>query len=503
VHRLNIVEYNNTVHDLLGDTTQPGNDFPDDTGGGNFDNNADVLSTSPLLFTKLEAAAEALANTALTAGSASRARIIPCNPASTGDAACASTVLTAFARKAWRRPATSDELTRLTAMVPLARSNGDSFDQGIALAVKAILLSPHFMFRPELDPDPTATAPRLLNDYEIATRLSYFLWSSMPDDTLAAAADAGELRDVASLQQQATRMLADSRSAAMVANMGGQWFGLYKMAAVSPSATQFPTFDAPLAAAMTQETTLFLNDFFFSSGLSFLDALDAPWTYANARLAQHYGLSGVTGTAFQKVSLTGANRAGLLGQAAVLTTTSLPTRTSPVKRGYWVLSNVLCTPPPPPPDNVPPLDSTPVPPGSSLRTQLDAHVSNPVCATCHNLMDPIGFGLEHFDAIGAWRDRDGVAAIDATGALPDMTAFDGEVQLASALKHEAPSVTACVTRKMFAYSLGRDPVNADRCQMDQLNASFVNGNYSFRSLIMQMVASDTFRMRHPVAPGGV
>ncbi len=503
VHRLNIVEYNNTVHDLLGDTTQPANDFPDDTGGGNFDNNADVLSTSPLLFEKLEAAAETLANTALTAGSASRARIITCDPTSAGDTACGSAVLTVFARKAWRRPATSDELARLTALVSLARSNGDSFDQGIALAMKAILLSPHFMFRPELDPDPTATAPHLLNDFEMAARLSYFLWSSMPDDALAAAADAGQLRDVTTLQQQATRMLADPRAAAMVANMGGQWFGLYKMATVSPSPTQFPSFDATLAAAMTQETTLFLDDFFFDSGLSFLDALDAPWTYANARLAQHYGLTGVTGTAFQKVSLTGANRAGLMDQASILTTTSLPTRTSPVKRGYWVLSNILCTPPPPPPDNVPPLDNTPVPPGSSLRTQLDAHVSNPVCATCHNLMDPIGFGLEHFDAIGAWRDRDGTAAIDATGVLPDMTAFDGAVQLASALKHEAPSVTACVTQKMFAYSLGRDPVNADRCQIDQLNTSFVSGNYSFRSLIMQMIASDAFRMRHPVAPGGV
>ena len=383
---------------------------------------------------------------------------------SAGDATCASQVVTAFARKAWRRPATSDELARLTAFVPLARRNGDSFDQGIALAVKAILLSPHFMFRPELDPDPTAMAPRLLDDFEVAARLSYFLWSSMPDAALAAAADAGQLRDVASLQQQATRMLADPKAAAMVANMGGQWFGLYKMAAVSPSATQFPTFDPALATAMTQETTLFLNDFFFNSGLSFLDALDAPWTYVNARLAQHYGLSGVTGTAFQKVSLAGANRAGLLGQAAILTTTSLPTRTSPVKRGYWVLSNVLCTPPPPPPDNIPPLESTMVPPGSSLRTQLDAHVANPVCAACHNLMDPIGFGMEHFDATGAWRNLDGTSEIDATGVLPDMTAFDGEVQLASALRHEAPSVTACVTQKMFAYSLGRDPVSADRCQ---------------------------------------
>ena len=503
VHRLNIVEYNNTVRDLLGDTTQPANDFPDDTGGGNFDNNADVLSTSPLLFEKLEAAAETLANTALTAGSATRARIIPCNDATVGDAACATTVLTAFARKAWRRPATSDELSRLTAFVPLARAHGDGFDQGIALAVRAVLLSPNFMFRPELDPDPTASAPRLLNGYEIASRLSYFLWSSMPDDALATAADGGQLGDVASIQQQAGRMLADPKAAALVANMGGQWFGLYKMANVSPSPTSFPTFDAGLAAAMTQETTLFLGDFFFLDSLSFMDAIDAPWTYANARLAQHYGLTGVAGTAFKKVSLMGSNRAGLLTQASILTTTSLPTRTSPVKRGYWALTNILCTPPPPPPDNIPPLDNTVVPPGSSLRTQLDAHVANPVCGACHNLMDPIGFGLEHFDAIGAWRDRDGTAVIDATGVLPDKTMFDGAVQLAAGLKKNTTSVSACVTQKMFAYSLGRDPVPADRCQTTQLISSFAGGNYNFRSLIMTMIASDTFRMRRPVAPGGI
>jgi Protein of unknown function (DUF1592)/Protein of unknown function (DUF1588)/Protein of unknown function (DUF1587)/Protein of unknown function (DUF1595)/Protein of unknown function (DUF1585) len=503
VHRMNIVEYNNTVHDLLGDTTQPATDFPDDTGGANFDNNADVLSTSPLLFGKLESAAEALANTALAAGSATRARIITCDATKVGDAACAMTVMTAFTRKAWRRPATAAELARLVAFVPLARTNGDSFDAGIGLAVKAVLLSPEFMFRPELDPDPAATAPRLLNDYEIAARLSYFLWSSMPDDALAAAADAGQLRDVTSIQQQAARMLSDSKASAMVDNMGGQWFGLYKMATVIPNATQFPTFDAPLAAAMTQETTMFLRDFFAQSDLNFMDMLDAPWTYANARLAQHYGLTGVTGTALQKVSLMGTNRAGLLTQASILTTTSLPTRTSPVKRGNWVLSNVLCTPPPPPPDNIPPLDSTVVPPGTSLRDQLNAHVANPVCGACHNLMDPIGFGLEHFDAIGAWRDRDGTAVIDATGVLPDKTAFDGAVQLAAGIKKNTTAVSACVTQKIFAYSLGRDPLPADRCQTDQLIASFAGANYNFRSLIMQMIASDTFRMRQPVAPGGI
>ena len=188
---LNIVEYDNSVRYLLGDTTQPGNGFPDDTGGANFDNNADVLSTSPLLFEKLDDAAEALATTALTAGSASRARIITCDATKVGDAACAMTVMRGFARKAWRRPPTDTELARLVAFVPLARSNGDSFDQGISLGLQAVLLSPNFMFRAELDPDPAATAPRLLNDYEIAARLSYFLWSSLPDDTLAAAADAG------------------------------------------------------------------------------------------------------------------------------------------------------------------------------------------------------------------------------------------------------------------------------------------------------------------------
>jgi hypothetical protein len=507
IHRLNIVEYNNTVRDLLGDTTQPGNAFPVDTGGGNFDNNADVLSTSPLLFEKLDDAAEALATTALAAGSATRARIITCDAAKVGDAACAMTVMRAFARKAWRRPPTDAELARLVAFVPLARANGDSFDQGISLGVQAVLLSPNFMFRAELDPDPAATTPRLLNDYEIASRLSYFLWSSLPDDTLAGAADAGQLRDVASLQAQATRMLADAKASALVANMGGQWFGLYKTASLAPDRTLFPTFDAALATAMAQETTMFLGDFFSSTSMSFLDMLDAPWTYANARLAQHYGLTGVTGTALQKVSLTGSRRAGLLTQGSMLATTSFPTRTSPVHRGNWVLANLLCTPPPPPPDNVPPLSATVVPPGSSQRTQLEAHVGSAACAACHTFMDPIGFGLEHFDAVGAWRDVEHTsgsdAVIDATGKLPDGTAFDGSAQLAAALKTQTSAVSACVVQKVFSYSLGRDPGSADGCQTAALAKAFAGSNYNFRSLIMQMIASDVFRMRAPAAPGAM
>jgi hypothetical protein len=507
IHRLNNFEYDNSVRDLLGDTTQPGNAFPDDTGGANFDNNADVLSTSPLLFEKLDDAAEALANTALTAGSATRARIITCDATKVGDAACATTVMRAFARKAWRRPPTDVELARLVAFVPLARSNGDGFDQGISLGLQAVLLSPSFMFRAELDPDPVATSPRLLNDYEIAARLSYFLWSSLPDDTLAAAADGGQLRDVAALQSQAARMLGDPKAAVLVSNMGGQWFGLEKMASVTPDRTLFTTFDATLAAAMTQETTMFLNDFFTSSSMSFLDMLDAPWTYANARLAQHYGLSGVTGTALQKVSLAGSQRAGLLTQGSVLATTSFPTRTSPVHRGNWVATNVLCTPPPPPPDGIPPLSATVVPPGTSQRAQLEAHVKSAACAACHNFMDPIGFGLEHFDAVGAWREVEHTsgsdAVIDATGKLPDGTAFDGAVQLAAALKTQKPAVGACVVQKMFAYSLGRDPTIADSCQTTALAKGFADSNYNFRSLIMQMIASDVFRMRQPAAPGAM
>jgi hypothetical protein len=503
IHRLNVVEYNNTVRDLLGDTTQPANAFPDDTGGGNFDNNADVLSTSPLLFGKLESAADALSTAAVATGSAARARIIPCDAVKAGDAACATTVMTAFARRAWRRPATPDELARLTAFVPLARGNGDTFDIGISLAIKAVLLSPNFLFRAELDPSPTATAPRMLNDYEMAARLSYFLWSSLPDDALAAQADTGKLQDLAALQQQASRMLDDPKAATLVSNMAGQWFGTYKMATVTPLATAFPTYDAALGDAMTQETTLFLRDFLLGPTTSFLDILNADYTYANARLAQHYGLPAVSGTQLQKVSLVGTPRSGLLTQGSILTTTSFPTRTSPVKRGQWVLTNILCTPPPPPPDNVPALEKTVVPPGSSVRTQLDAHISDPSCKGCHMLMDPLGYALEHFDGIGRWRDTDGTAAINATGQLPSGTAFDGAQSMGAALRGQAPSISACATTKVFAYALGRDPATADQCQLTQLGAAFTGAHYNFRSLVMQMIASNTFRMRRPVAPGGI
>jgi hypothetical protein len=502
IHRLNILEYNNTVRDLLGDTTQPANAFPDDTGGANFDNNADVLATSPLLFSKMETAAEALATTAMTAGSASRASIVTCDSTKVGDTACATTVMTAFARKAWRRPVTATELSRLISFVPLAESNGDTFDVGITLGIEAVLLSPNFMFRPELDPDPTATVPRPLNSYEMASRLSYFLWSSMPDATLSAAADAGQLADVASVQTQATRMLNDAKAATMVSNLGGQWFGTYKMATVAPLATSFPTFDDTLRAAMTQETNLFLQDFLVGPTQSFLDALDANFTYVNARLAQHYGITGITGTAFQKVSLVGTKRSGLLTQGSILTTTSFPTRTSPVKRGQWVMANVLCTPPPAPPDNVPALEKTVVPAGSSVRVQLNAHIADPTCAACHQVMDPLGFGLEHFDGIGAWRDNDGSQPVDATGQLPSGVTFDGAQSEATALKQQTTQIASCATTKVFAYSLGRDPGPTDQCQLSQLSSSFSAANYNFRSLVMQMIASDTFRMRRPVAPGG-
>ncbi len=502
IHRLNNLEFNNTVRDLLGDTTEPASKFPPDTGGANFDNNADVLGMNPLLFEGLESATDTLANAAVASGSPALAKIITCDPTKAGESACATTVMTAFARRAWRRPPTSEEISRLTAFVTLAKNNGDGFNQGIALAIKAALLSPNFMFRPELDPDPAAAAPRTLNSYEVASRLSYFLWSSMPDDVLAAAADANQLQDAASVQQQATRMLADSKASQLVTTMGGEWFGTYKMANVTPSPMSFPNYDAALGAAMTQETTLFLTDFFTGTG-SFLDALDAPYTYANARLAQHYGLSGVSGAGFQKVSLAGTQRLGVLMQGSMLTSTSFPTRSSPVRRGQWVLANILCAPPPSPPDNVPPLDQTVVPPGSSQRVQLEAHIGNPACASCHKLMDPIGFGLEHFDGIGRWRDMDGTASINATGQLPDGKSFDGALQMVAGLKQQAPAISDCVSQKMFAYSLGHDPGPADKCQLNQLSSQFTRANYNIRSLIMQMVASDSFRMRRPVAPGGI
>lgn len=487
IHRLNASEYDNTVRDLLGDTSHPAAAFPPDDGAESFTNNANALSISPILFERYEAAAEALATTAL-----GNPKIVTCDGATASPDACAKQILTPFLRRAWRRPVTADEVTSLASLVQVAAAEGQPFTQGIQLALKAALLSPNFLFRVELDPDPKATTPHELDDYELASRLSYFLWSSMPDDTLLASADEGKLTsDDKALDAQVERMLGDSKARALLDNFAAQWL-IHTLPDAKPDATTFPTFDESLRSAMAEETKAFVGSFLLGDQ-SLPDMLDAPFTFVNARLATHYGIAGVTGDALVRVPVAPeTHRGGLLAHASVLTMTAIATRTSPVRRGQWVLAELLCAPPPPPPPDIPALPSTVT--TGTMRQRMDAHRSNPACAGCHTQMDPIGFSLEHYDAVGRWRDTDQGLPIDATGTISGGRSFDGAASLASVVKKD-PRLGACATTKLFSYALGREPQDLDADRLGALTKGFAGAQHRARALIVSLVHNDAFRKR--------
>jgi hypothetical protein len=417
---------------------------------------------------------------------------------------CASEVLQKFTMRAYRRPVTGGELARLIRFVDLARENGDSFARGIQLAVQAALVSPQFLFRVELrrgrrktggektSNDPISVP---LNDFEVASRLSYFLWSSMPDQELFTLAGDGRLHTEENLTVQVGRMLRDPKAHALVENFAGQWLQLRNLKTVSPDKEQFPSFDEPLREAMQRESELF-----FASAMredkSILDFLDSGYTFLNERLARHYGIPGVSGDSFQKVRLKGHERGGLITQASVLTVTSNPTRTSPVKRGKWVLEQILGTPPPAPPPNVPPLaeDKNAILSGT-LRQRMEQHRSNPSCAVCHNRLDPPGFGLENYDAVGAWRDKDGSLPIDASGKLPGGESFRGPAELKAMLKTHKREFTRCLAQKLLTYALGRGLEDYDSCTIDRIVDAVAAGQYKFGRLVLEIVKSDPFLKR--------
>lgn len=633
MHRLNRVEYNNTVRDLLGTTQTPADDFPFDDYGYGFDNIADVLSLSPTQVELYQRAAEALVAEALaitialderveaeslvgdngaatgdawrltsngevattvavdTAGTyriAIRAwgdqagpdparmsvlidgavaqtfdvtatsdapatyeltaelatgdrriaaafindyyepdlgldrnlavdfievqgpvggggagdnplrdRIVICDPSTGRD--CLRDILTAFTTRAWRRPVTAAELDGLLAVVDTATEAGDDVDTGLALALERVLLSPHFIFRVEIDPNPNGGAPHPLSDHELASRLSYFIWSSMPDDELFELAAAGELNDPEVIRQQVERMLADPKAEALVDNFAAQWLYLRGLPEHEPDYAVYPDYDQELEAALRTETSLLIREFLFDD-LGADHLLTADFTYVNARLAQHYGLDvpGV-GDEFQRVSLAGTSRAGLLTQGAILTVTSYPTRTSPVKRGKWVLEQLLCSEPPPPPPGVEGLPEDGAT-GGTIREQMERHRTDPVCASCHVEMDAIGFGLEHFDGVGAYRADYGDAAIDATGELSG-SAFDGAQELGLVVSAD-PRFARCITEKMFTYALGRGPVAADDRYLDAITLAFVDQGFNLRDLIAEIATSSPFRYRRGEPTGG-
>jgi hypothetical protein len=396
-----------------------------------------------------------------------------------------------LASRAFRRRVTEGEIEGLTLVFFGARDRGETVERATQMALAAMLVSPSFLFRIETSPPPGAS--RNLNDFEIASRLSYFLWSSMPDNDLFRAAVRGELRSPEQVVAQARRMLRDPKAVALARNFGGQWLGLRGLDEIDPDPQRFPTFDAALRGAMRQETEFFFEHV-VREDRSILEFLDADYTFVNERLARHYEISGITGEAFQKVSLDPRQRGGLLGHASILTVTSNPTRTSPVKRGKWILENLFAAPPPEPPANVPELaDGKSGQLTGTLRQRMEQHRADPACATCHKLMDPIGFGLENYDAIGAWRTRDGDAAVDASGELPDGRGFQGPGELRSLLAQRKDDFRRCFIEKMLTYGLGRGLEYYDACAVERIAAASAAADDRISVVIAEIVSSPAFR----------
>ena len=432
----------------------------------------------------------------------SRRAVFTCRPASDAspdEEACAREILSSLARQAYRRPVEPGDLETLMDFYRAGRSDG-SFDAGIQLALERLLISPDFLFRVERDP--TDIAPGTvyaLSDLELASRLSFFLWSSIPDAELLDLAERGMLQDPAVLEQQTRRMLADSRSKALVQNFAGQWLYLRNLRSVVPDAVTFPEFDENLREAFRQETELFVESLIHDDR-SVLDLLGADYTFANERLAEHYGIPGVYGSHFRRVPLDGElaeRRGGILGQGSLLTVTSYANRTSPVLRGKWVLTNILGTPPPPPPADVPDLpdrgeDGRP----ATVRDRMIQHREDPVCAACHLPMDPLGLALENYDAIGRWRST-GQAnlAIDASGQLPNGTEFYGPRGLRTLLLERPEQFSGTVTEKLLAYAIGRGPEYYDRPTVRDITRAAALDNYRWSSIIVGIVQSTPFRMR--------
>lgn len=412
-------------------------------------------------------------------------------------------VLTRLLRRAYRRPPTDSELMRLTALVDAMQADGGKWEAAIQQAIKIVLCSPKFLFRVELDDRPQSPEPRPLDEFQLASRLSYFLWSTMPDDELFELAASQQL--TAQLDLQVKRMLADPKANQLVRNFALQWLQVQRLERFSPDAALFPAFNDELRAAMLQETELFFASV-MREDRSLLDLLDADYTFLNESLARHYGVTGedgkpIKGPAFQRVTLSNRQRGGLLTQASVLTVTSNPTRTSPVKRGRWVLEQILGEPPPPPPPNVPelPNDQKAITSGS-LRQRLEIHRQSPACANCHAKMDPIGFALENYDAVGAFRIKDGDFDVDASGEFADGTRFQGPEDLKSIMKEKRDLFARCLTEKMLTYALGRGLEYYDRRPVQQIVTRLAEQDYKFSVLITELVRSDPFRLRRGTNP---
>ena len=433
----------------------------------------------------------------------SRERIFVCTPSSASEELpCAEQILSALARRAYRRPVTDTDIADLMPFYELGRADDDgSFDAGIQFALERLLVSPQFLYR--IERESTDAGAFAVSDLELASRLSFFLWSSIPDDELLSAAESGSLRDPGVQRAQVQRMLADPRSQAMVTNFAAQWLFLRDVAVKDPDIFLFPDHDPSLRKALERETELFVDSVFRSGG-SVLDLLTAKHTFVNERLAKHYGIPHVQGSYFRRVELgPDSRRAGLLGQGSILTVTSYAARTSPVLRGKYVLDNLLASPPPPPPPDVPSLATEDAEDGAplTLREAMIRHRANPACAGCHAKMDPIGFALEHFDAVGRWRDEDAGAPINAASELPDGRVVDGPEGVQAMLTARPELFVSALTEKLMMYALGRNVQYYDAPAVRAVVRSAAARNHEFSAIVEGIVASVPFQMRAGRAAG--
>lgn len=424
-------------------------------------------------------------------------RVLPKDSSEAAKDAATKANIAALLPRAYRRPVTTAEVARIAQIAAKSRKAGASFERGMQVAVQAMLCSPNFLFRAEAAPEAGKTK-RPLTDWELASRLSYFIWSSTPDEELLKLAAQGKLRDAKVLEAQAVRMMRDPRAKALSENFAGQWLTLRKLQIVSPDPQKFPKFTPELRTAMQRETEMYFNAI-VAEDKSVLEFLDSDWTYMNESLARHYGNTEVSGPQMRKVKLRSGKRGGVLTQASVLTVTSNPTRTSPVKRGKWVMENILGTPPPPAPPDVAALPDDNAakdkPLTGTLRQRLELHRKDPACASCHKRMDPIGFGMENYDPIGAWRNADGELAIDAASVMPDGTKFDGPTGIKKYLMGKKGQFVHAFSERMLTYALGRGLEGNDRCNIDSVAKRVTENGYKFSALVKAVVVSEPFRYK--------
>ncbi len=496
--RLNRWEYENTLRDLLGIEIDAAAMLPaDGAGGEGFDNNGSSLYLSAIQIERYLEIADIAVEQALPATVDSvDDRLITARPGrGTSVRSAAAHTIEDFIARAWRRPATPEDVVALVAVFNRAFDRGDSFEASVKLAFKAALISPNFIFLPE--PEPAKQGNYQLGDYQLASRLSYLIWGSMPDDELFDLAAQGRLNDDEILEGQVRRMLSDPKAVALGEIFARQWLGIDQLGETKrPDANRFPEFDDALRDAMNQEAILFFGEL-IRQDRSLLELIDAKYTYLNEGLAGLYGVEGIEGDAMRRVELTDPNRGGVTGMAATLTATSHPLRTSPVLRGKWVLENLLGERiPPPPPDagTLPEDDKNPD--GLSFRQQLELHRTKAECASCHSKMDPIGFGLENFDPIGRWRDEQAGQPVDATGVLTSGETFSGPQELKALLLERKDAVARNLSRKMLGYALGRPLTQYDNCVIDDCVEALQQDDYRASALFLEIVMSYPFRYRY-------